>query len=797
MLQRSLLWTIVATQLVLSPVVVAEEDELNVLIVTAQKREQSIQTVPIAVTAVNSDALEQFNISSSNEIAELVPNLNVARNFNGTLNYFIRGIGMDDFNLSSIPAIGLYLDDVAIHNPLLTNFALYDIERVEVLRGPQNALFGKNTTGGAINFISNARRTDDSLDGFAQLSFGNFNRRFLDAASHVIINDNTHMRFSLFNHQRDGLVTSRLADNDTEYNDISRWGLRTQIVHQIDSDRQLHASLYGGKQQQIAEVKTLLLPQGSELIIDLDDADLTKNESALLDPPNDIDSLGGYLKFKWALEHFEFTSISAFEDVESKRTDDWGSQTLATNVNQIISFHATDTQFYSQELQLVSSKQASLPIDWLAGFLFDVESGDILQTAFIDPGGPGRPDDAINDAGIGPLFDRGAWLELDTRTYSLYGQADIKLSNKTSLNTGIRWTRQNLKPRVNTAGMLMDLPEMPFPLGSFGWYSLGNPGFDPLQDHAGFSTINNFFEANGGAPASVDIDETFTQWGGKVSLDYQYDSDILVYGYWAKGFKMGSVNSNPTTAAFLSLLDRLVKPETLITYELGAKSQWLNNQVRLNAALFNNQWEDYQFYQVYNPGNPANLFATLVNLPEANSYGAEAELQWLIDQSFEINMGIGWLKTKVVDGQLNTDGIPATLQDDFQRQVVKGNRLTNAPEWVYNLSLMKSFFFDQSDLDLLLHYDYQGEHIHMLAGENSDAWQQNFSEKAVGLVNFNMTVSFGDLRQYKVALWAKNLTDEKYCQERSTIPGANTEITRLCIQGQPQTMGLTVSYRFD
>lgn len=800
MLKRYLLWTMAASQIALVPSLLAvndaaEDSELNVLVVTAQKRQQSIQEIPIAVTAVDSDALEQFSITSSDEIADLVPNLNVSRSLNGTLNYFIRGIGMDDFNLSSVPAIGLYLDDVAIHNPLLAGFALYDIDRVEVLRGPQNALFGKNTTGGAINYISNNIRQADNLNGYAKLTLGNHKTRYFDAASNLIIGDNSHLRISLFSHQRDGLVSSRIDGNNTKYDDDSRWGIRTQLIHQISEQVQLHASIYGGKQDQIAEVKTLLLPREGNLVIDINDADLTQNDSELINPPNDINSLGGYLKLKWQFNDFDAASITSFEDVKSKRTDDWGSQSLPSNVDQIISFHATDTRHYSQEFQLLSKYSTSF--NWLAGALIDIETGDLLQTAFIDPAGPGRPDDTIDDAGSGPLFDRGAWLELDTQTFSLYGQLGFELTPKTDLTTGFRWTRQELRPTVNAAGMMMDLPQAPFPLGSFGWYSLGNPEFDVQRDHAGFSTVENFIEVNGGFPASANIDETFTEWGGKIALDHQFNSDVLFYGYWARGFKMGSVNSNPTTASFLSLLDKVVEPEKLITYELGAKSQWLSNRLRVNAAVFNNKWQDYQFYQVYNPGNPANLFATLVNLPEARSYGAEIEVKWLATDSVILNLGLGWLNTEVVDGTLNTEGIPEAVQDDFQNQVVDGNSLTNAPEWVYNLSIVKSFYFEKSELDILFHYDYMDEHIHILAGENTNAWQQNFSEKSVGLLNFNAALHFGELRQYKVALWAKNLTDEKYCRERSTVPGANTEITRLCVQGELQTMGLTVSYQFD
>jgi len=318
-----------------------------------------------------------------------------------------------------------------------------------------------------------------------------------------------------------------------------------------------------------------------------------------------------------------------------------------------------------------------------------------------------------------------------------------------------------------------------------------------LRDHAGFSVANNFVMSNGGYPASVTFDDTFSEWGGKVSLDYTVSDDTLLYGYLARGFKMGTVNSNPTTASYSSLLNKAVQPEVLLTYELGFKSQFLNNTFRLNGAFFRNEWQDYQFYHVYNPGNPANLFASLVNLPEAQSYGADFEMKWLLGNQLTLNAGLGWLRTKVVDATLDTQGIPDNLQEDFQNQVIKGNELTNAPKLVYNLSLLKSFYFEASELDLFLQYHFTDKHIHILAGNNSDVWQANFSEKPTELLMLNSSLFFGASRQFKLSLWVKNALDEKYCSERSAIPGTDTETVRLCVQGEPKTVGLTFNYQFD
>ncbi|WP_016957633.1 TonB-dependent receptor [Catenovulum agarivorans] len=776
------------------PIFAEEAHKIEVIEITAQKRIQSIQTVPIAVTSIDKGTLDKYNIAQVDQLSMVSPSLHATRSIGGRSNYFIRGIGMDDFNLSSVPAIGLYLDDVAVHNPMLANFALFDIERVEILRGPQNTLFGKNTTGGAINFISTKAKLNGDLEGRTKLTLGSFNQRNIDFATSLAVSDTAAIRLSGFSHTRDGQVTSTVEGNDSEYNNINRYGLRGQFYSQISDNVSLTASVYGGKQDQIAEVKTFMQAGDGETRIKLDDIDLSKNDSALIKPPNDIDSIGGYVKLEWSAEFAKLVSISAFENVESRRADDWSSQSAPSNVVTLVTYNTSDTEYWSQELQLVSTSSGS--VNWIAGLLYNEEQGDIVQTAFIDPVGPGRPDDAIDDAGVGPLFDRGAWVELNNKTWSVYGQLDYSITEKVSLSAGYRWTEQQLSPVVNSVGMMMDLPEKPFPLGTFGWYSLGNPGFNPLTDYAGFEVVNNFINANGGVPASAKIDETFDEWGGKLALSYQSNQDLLFYVSIARGFKMGAVNSNPTTTAYAALMDRVVKPEILVTTEIGWKADLFDDSLRVNGALFKNSWDNYQFYQVYNPGNPADLFATLINMPKAEANGAEIDVNWLATHTTRFNFSATWLDAKVVDGSLDVTGIPVAQQENFQNTVVTGNKLTNSPEWRINASIQQTFFIGDAELDLTLFYNYIDEHIHQLAGTSSADWQYNFSEQAVSLFGFNANWLFGEQQQYQLSFWGQNITDQAYCSERATIPGLHADTAKLCVQGQPKTLGAAIKVLF-
>ncbi|MEP3414728.1 MAG: TonB-dependent receptor, partial [Gilvibacter sp.] len=277
---------------------------------------------------------------------------------------------------------------------------------------------------------------------------------------------------------------------------------------------------------------------------------------------------------------------------------------------------------------------------------------------------------------------------------------------------------------------------------------------------------------------------------------YHVSPQLMLYSVLSRGFKMGAVNSNPTTAAYQSLLDKVVKPETLITAEFGFKSDLFKNSLRINGAFFKNWWQDYQFFLVNNPGDPADLFASLVNLPEAKSIGAELDIVWQVSPSLRVNLGVGWLDSQITDGNLDTTGIPEENIAGFQNQVVNGNVLTNTPKWNYNVLAVKSYQLTNSDIELSLHLSYFGKHTHQLEGNNSEAWVYNFSENSTALLTVNSLWSFGSAREYQIALWAKNLTNEQYCSERSIAPGTSPEFIRLCAQGESRSYGVTGKIRF-
>ncbi|MCC2606853.1 TonB-dependent receptor [Planctobacterium marinum] len=774
---------------------IAQDAELERIEVTAQKRIQSVQQVPLSVSAVNNRTLNAFKIDQASEIAGQIVNLNANRSISGVYNYFIRGVGTDDFNLSSIPAVGLYIDDVAIQNPVLANFSLLDIEQVEVLRGPQVALYGKNTTGGAIKYISARPQAGDNLQGKLRVNLGSDALRQLTSTLAASPDDDIGFRLTADTLRQDGRLDASHVGNDTQFHNTDRQGFKAQVRFDVTEDSHFQVALYGGRQQQISAVKTFITASDESGLIDLDAYDLQKVTSQLINPRDNIEAYGGYLLYRQQFPGVEFKSTTSFEIADSERMDDWGAQGAPSGVAQVITYNSTDTRSFSQEFQWLSPLSATG--HWLLGVLSTLEQGDILQTAFIDPVGPGRPDDAIDDAGQGPLFDRGALVNNDIVSLSGYGHLEQAIAEQTLLGISGRWTLQRLTPTVNSAGMLMDAEDMPFPLGSFGWYSLGNPSFEVQRDYAGFAVIDNFYQANQGIPANADINRTFREWGGKLSLMHDYCENLRFYGYLAKGYKMGAVNSNPTTAAYTALLDSVVSPERVVTAELGLKSEWLNDRLRFNLSLFNNDWQDYQFFLVYNPGNPADLFASLVNLPGARTRGFEAELSALLPSDITLKAGLAYVDAKVTEAELDTRAIAEHLQSGFQNSVVVGNALPNTPPWTASILLQQSLTGEYGTMNWHLHYNFTDAYIHALAGNHSEVWQHNFSESAVHLLHGGISFTPASYPRVNLSVWGRNLTDEQYCSERATIPGTNVDTNRLCAQGAFRELGLGIEVVFE
>lgn len=222
----------------------ASGQRLEEVVVTAQKRSESIQDVPISMQAMSGDDIQQMGISRSDEVLKLYPNLNISKQSENNTNIFIRGVGTADFHLNNVSAVGVYLDEVSINSPYGTSFSLFDMERVEVLRGPQNTLFGRNTTGGAVNFISRKPDPEQELNGYLMGTVGRDDELSAEGAVSLPMTDKLAMRISAVTNNRDNIWDNPLTDN--EWGEIERHAARVQL-HWLPSEAlDVFWNLHGG-----------------------------------------------------------------------------------------------------------------------------------------------------------------------------------------------------------------------------------------------------------------------------------------------------------------------------------------------------------------------------------------------------------------------------------------------------------------------------------------------------------------------------------------------------------------------
>ena len=205
----------------------AQAQMLEEVVVTAQKRSESLQDVPIAMSAFTDDQLDRLGVQSAEQVLALVPNAGTVPQGGAKQNLFIRGVGTADFHLNVVGAVGAFLDDVSLNSPFAISFATYDMERVEVLRGPQNTLFGRNTTGGAVNYISRKPSVDDGLNGYIQGGVGRYSQLDIEGAVGFPLSDTVAVRIAGVSNTRDGAFNNVTLGEDVGERD--RQGLRAQL----------------------------------------------------------------------------------------------------------------------------------------------------------------------------------------------------------------------------------------------------------------------------------------------------------------------------------------------------------------------------------------------------------------------------------------------------------------------------------------------------------------------------------------------------------------------------------------
>ncbi|MCV6627114.1 MAG: TonB-dependent receptor [Cellvibrionaceae bacterium] len=686
------------------------------IVVTAQKRAENLQDVPIAITAMNQEMLKEAGIVGIDNIAHFTPGFAMSSYNKSSPQPYIRGIGTNTSGAGDDASVAMFIDDVYISRAGAYDSNLFDLERVEVLRGPQGTLYGKNVVGGALNITTRKPNTEE-LEASVRLDVGNYNRRGVQAYVSGPLADTVAAKLSLASLKRDGFVDNtvtgtKLRDTDTQ---AARGGLLWDASDKLSVSWNWDVS----KVRESGVGRVLVgapLLGVTALAPSLNQRDKT---DTLNDGFTDRDVWGTSVKLVWEQDYGTWTSVTAYRSSEYSFTDDLVPALdllSGAKLNYFTNHTDEDESQFSQELRLDSSGEGAL--EWTVGvYYFDDDIKRLEQW-----------DTSL----VGTLLKIGqtqgqADASNQTESQALFAQASYNLDDW-RFTLGGRYTRERKDA------------------------SLVGQGFEPLY-------LSLY------APFSAAADKTWNNFSGKFSIDYMGLEDTLIYLSLSEGFKSGAFNSIAGTKA---AAERPLNPELATQYELGIKSQWFDNRVRVNAVVFDIDYEDLQVF--YAEG----LDVLVDNAGQASSKGAELELLALPAAGLELSASYSYLDASY-------DEFLTSGRDN------SGKRLTRAPKNSYNLAASYRLpLGDMGELSLRLDYINQGS-MFLSAGNEAALKLPSYE-----LYNARLGFSAAD-GSWELALWGKNLGDAEYAIHRadlSTLGSATTSD----ILGDPRTYGLSFSY---
>ncbi|MCX2982585.1 TonB-dependent receptor [Halieaceae bacterium IMCC14734] len=660
----------VATQLAHSQAVLEE------VVVTAQKREEGLQDVPIAVQAFTSESLDRLTAQDIGDLDAFTPNVEIPRSSNQP-SYKIRGIGTSDFGVGADPAVGVYLDGVYIGRSGGSKVAFNDIARIEILNGPQGTLFGRNAAAGAIQYVTN--KPIDETEGWVQATLGNYNRVQVEGVYNLPLTDQLYWRTGVLANTRDGYVTNIVTGDDHQYQ--KNWAI-TSALRWLPSDNlDILWRVEYDKIDQDSKAVT------SALYGPRDNAGADFRETATnrrLDETREL--FGTSLHLTYELSAATFTSITSYRTYESENPenqDGWIDPTFEFDDNNI-----EDNEQWSQEFRFAGEWGQKL--QWTVGANYHEETAKQTSAISLDPSAADR---LIIEREVGVPYDTfppGTGYDLafsvfphlpriytsgaealavadryreninvqgDYTSWAVFADFTYDVTEKLSLTAGVRYTEDE-----------KDFSRF-VPVNDFGVHFAFTP---TLFDDAG-----NYLPVGGTIPGSYDQSESWNETTPRFVVDYALTEDVLLYASWALGYKAGGFNS-----ADDSNVSPAFDPAEVENLEFGIKSTWLDNTLRVNATYFDFDYENLQDL-TFIPASclpesdfDSNQFET----SDVEGQGVELAVNWVPVNGLELWGNLGTLDAKYTDRvrRREVDGVCDPVDET-------GNKLTGSPEISYAL----------------------------------------------------------------------------------------------------------------
>ena len=627
----------------------AASGQLQTITVTAERRVENIKDVPSAVSALQGDVLDALGTSGQDvrALSGRVPSLNIESSFGRAFpRFYIRGYGNTDFRLNASQPVSLVYDDVVQENPILKGFPIFDIDRVEVLRGPQGTLFGRNTPAGVVKFDS--VKPTAKREGYGSFSFGTYGTVNAEGAMNVPLGSGMAMRLSVLNQIRNDWVKNTYAAGPTQnlegYRDSA---LRGQFLYEAGKDLSVLANIHARDYRGSARLfRANIIKAGTNDFVPGFSASSISIDGA---NASELQNYGGNLRVRVGLGDLALYSITGLETVRTYSRGDidggFGASFLPNSGPGNIPFASesadgmpTHSQF-TQELRLESGVQG--PLAWQAGVFLFRESYKVESFSYDSLGGNAQDG-----------YER---VKQTNDAYAIFGAVNYAVTSEFKLRGGLRYTRDKK---------------------SFNVEAYSNSGFVPcvLSKKCTLAQLQSF------GPTSASPSDGKLSWDASAS--YAMNKDTNLYVRAATGFRGSSVQG---AGAFND--QSVAKAETNDSIEAGVKADLFNKRARLAFNVFAYTVKDLQLTAVGGAAN-ANI---LLNAKKASGTGFELDVQAFLTDNLLATLGVGYNDTKIKDGGLAVAVCAACTVTNPKTTaglaLINGNPLPQAPKTTASFTL--------------------------------------------------------------------------------------------------------------
>ena len=671
------------------------------VVVTATRRTESIQDVPASVSSFSGEQLARLKVDDIGDIAGTLPNLSSVQPYGegGSPFFVLRGVTTTDYTFSQSSPIALYIDDAVRGLPTLEIGHMYDIERIEVLRGPQGSLYGKNATGGAVQVIT--RRPDFEQEGYLSLGYGRFNRFEANGAVQGgLVDDVLAARFAFSYVRDDGIIENRQPGRDDELGTDMVQGRLSLLYTPAENFEALlrvyHHSNDAAPYSAFSQVVDPSLTGG------LTRAGLGFHESRSqrTDTFWETENTGLNLTLNWDIaSSYSLVSITSYDTADLDYSADDDGLQLALDETDLF---AKDIQQITQEFRVVSDLDG--PFNWIGGFFYgtdDMENSTVIYTlddptlGFVDLLGTGT-------GGTG--FHFGNFYTQERDSWALYWNGRYEVTNSLTLRAGVRYSEDDVEVSDYDAFFGETLP-------------------------SGQRVLN--------VPTIIGsgLKESYDNTSFEAGLDWQISDDVLGYFSFSQGYRSGAINGQAYSDATGEIT--AAEPEEVDSYEVGIKSTWQDGRLTANAAYFHYDYSNQQFLIAEGGG----FLFPLRNAPEASVQGFEAELQFQPTGGITLSSAIGLLDSEYEE--LEILGASAA-----------GNQMIGAPDFTANLAVDALLAASsKGELSINVNAAYQSE-VFFTPFEQAQLSQDGYWV-ANGRLSF-------DAERYNVGVWVRNMFNEEY-----------------------------------